>query len=186
MGALRNIRHEYFIRQYVRCGGNGAEAYRRTMSKYPWKEMRNPDYARTVACTILARPDVQRRYEELRTQMAKRADITEDKILTDYQTALNMALQMGKPEALIAAAREQAKLVGLLRDRIEHGDVGDFENMDNVSDILTAVRDRAGPEAALALAKAFGLGNADMANVEPPKEEAAGFMDQPPPSDSVN
>src|SRR5512143_274148 len=186
MGVLKNIRHEYFVRQYIRCGGNGAEAYRRTMSKYPWKEMRNLDYARTVACTILARPDVRQRYEELRTQMAKRADITEDKILTDYQEALNMARHLGKPEALIAAAREQAKLVGLLRERIEHGDVGDFENMDNVSDILAAVRDRAGAEAALALAKAFGLGNADTANVEPSNEEATGLIDQSPPSDSVN
>jgi hypothetical protein len=89
--------------------------------------------------------------------MAKRADITEDKILTDYQIALEIAKEQAKPDSIVNAATAQAKLVGLLRDRIESGNVGEFDALDNVSDILEKVAQQAGPEAALALSKAFGL-----------------------------
>ena len=89
--------------------------------------------------------------------MAKRADITEDKILTDYQEALALAKEQQKPDSMVNAATAQAKLVGLLKDRIETKNVNDFENMESISDILEAVTAMIGPEAALALSKAFGL-----------------------------
>jgi hypothetical protein len=89
--------------------------------------------------------------------MAKRADITEDKILTDYEEALKLAKAQAKPDSIVNAATAQAKLVGLLKDRIETKNADDFENMDSISDILQAVADQAGPEAAAALSKAFGL-----------------------------
>jgi hypothetical protein len=89
--------------------------------------------------------------------MAKRADITEDKILTDHQAALDLAKTQEKPDCIVNAATAQAKLVGLLRDRIETKNVNDFENMENIDDILQKVADEAGPEAAAALSKAFGL-----------------------------
>jgi len=96
--------------------------------------------------------------------MAKRADITEDKILTDYQAALDLAKTQRKPDSIVNAATAQAKLVGLLKDRIETKNVDNFENMDSISDILQAVSDQAGPEAALALAKALGVDNSPKNN----------------------
>ena len=89
--------------------------------------------------------------------MAKRADITEDKILTDYQEALALAKKQQKPDSMVNAATAQAKLVGLLKDRIETKNVNDFENIESIDDILQKVADEVGTEAAAALSKAFGL-----------------------------
>ncbi|HEY6021357.1 MAG TPA: hypothetical protein VIY48_16070 [Candidatus Paceibacterota bacterium] len=191
MAALRNIRHERFVREYIANGGNGAEAYRRVVKQYPCKAtgMNNPEGFRVVACIIRKRPEVRQREQELRDKMAKRADITMEKVLTDYQEALELAKAQAKPNEIVNAATAQAKLVGLLRDRVETGDVGSFDGMDNLSDILAKVAEEAGPDAALALSKAFGIDSAKepAGKVDTPSEsEASGLIDQMPPSDSLN
>jgi hypothetical protein len=70
---------------------------------------------------------------------------------------LDLAKNQEKPDSIINAATAQAKLVGLLKDRIETKNVDDFENMKNIDDILQKVADDVGTEAAVALSKAFGL-----------------------------
>jgi hypothetical protein len=181
MAELRDIRHEHFVRELVRTGGNGAEAYRRVSHRFPNKPLRNPNSARVIAHHIRKRPEVRRREQELKEIMSKKSDITIEKVLTDYQYALDMAKEMAKPADVISAASAQAKLVGLLRERVENGNVGDFDGMENVSDIIQKVADDVGPEAASALLTAFGLNNAETA-----KEEAPSLIDQTPPSGSVN
>ena len=71
--------------------------------------------------------------------MAKRANITEDKILTNYEEALQLARAQQKPDSMVNAATAQAKLVGLLKDRIETKDVTDFDSMGTPSEVLEAV-----------------------------------------------
>lgn len=189
MAALKNIRHEMFVREYIRNGGLGGQAYRKVSKQYPRKitGVNNPGSYRVVACQLRKRPDIQQREQELRDKMAKKSDITMEKVLTDIQEALNLARSQAKPNDMVNAVMAQAKLVGLLRDRVETGGVGDFDGMENISEILEKVREEAGPEAALALSKAFGLDNAETAKrPAPDPEEAAGLIDQPPPSDSVN
>lgn len=88
--------------------------------------------------------------------LQKKADITLEKILTDYQYALDLGKSQDKPEAIISAATSQAKLVGLLKDRIVN-EPSEIESMENISDILERVGQEAGAETALALAKAFGI-----------------------------
>ncbi len=123
MPILKNPRHEKFAREYVKTGV-GAEAYRRV---YPRAHPMST--ARVCASQLLTKPNIASRTVELRQAMAKRADITEDKILTDYQWAINQAKQDAKPDSVTAAATAQAKLVGLLRDRTEVGKPGDFEQL---------------------------------------------------------
>lgn len=151
MPILENPRHEAFARQYVKTGV-GAEAYRLV---YPRAKplataKRNAYRLRTYA-------HVDQRIQELRKDMAKRADITEDKILTDYQEALALAKEQQKPDSMVNAATAQAKLVGLLKDRIETRNVNDFDHMESIEEILQAVEASGGPEAAAALSRAFGL-----------------------------
>ena len=146
MPILKNPRHEKFAREYVKTG-IGAEAYRRV---YP--RAHPISTARVCASQLLTKPNIASRTVELRQAIAKRADITEDRILTDYQDALALAKKQEKPDSIVNAATAQAKLVGLLRDRIETKTVNDFENMESIDDILQAVTDQAGPEAAAALA----------------------------------
>ena len=151
MPILKNPRHEKFAREYVKTGV-GAEAYRRA---YP--RAHPISTARVCASQLLTKPNIARRTAELRQAIAKRANITEDKILTDCEEALQLAKAQAKPNAIVNAAMAQAKLVGLLRDRIETKNVNEFEHMESIDDILQKVANEAGTEAAAALAKAFGL-----------------------------
>ena len=152
MGILRNPRHEKFAREYV-ATGVGAEAYRRA---YP--RAHPISTARVCASQLLTKPNIARRTAELRRAMAKRADITEDKILTDYEDALQLAKVQAKPNVIIKAATAQAKLVGLLKRRMDTKNVNNPEDMEIIDDILQQVTDEAGADAAAALAKALGRG----------------------------
>jgi hypothetical protein len=76
-----------------------------------------------------------------------------------------------------SASERKAKLVGLLRDRVEAGNVGDFDNMENISEVLEKVANEAGPDAALALAKAFGI---------KAEQEDSELHQAIPPTDAVN
>jgi hypothetical protein len=89
--------------------------------------------------------------------LLKKADITVDRILNEYEEARLLAVEQGKPEAMLSASEKKAKLVGLLVDRREVGNAGEFEQLTDIGEILEKVRQEAGLEAAEALAKAFGL-----------------------------
>jgi hypothetical protein len=105
---------------------------------------------------MLTRDNIKKRTLEVMQTMAKRADITEEKILSDYQRALAMAEAQEKPSDMVNAATAQAKLVGMLKDRIETKNV-DFEGIDSIAEILQVVAEQAGPEVAMALSRAFNL-----------------------------
>ena len=118
----------------------------------------------------------------------RKSDITLEKILNDYQSALEMAADSNKPGDMISAAREQARLVGLLVERREVGGVGEFEAMENVEEVLEAVAKEAGNEAAMALAKAFGIiaqGQKETIK-NAPAQDAEALIEAVPGSDAVN
>jgi hypothetical protein len=187
MGALRNQRHEFLVREYIKLGGvgAGANAYRALSEKYPWKRKGVPSGCHAqLAYVILHRPEVKRREQELRANMAKRSDITEDKILTDYQDALNMAKLNAKPAEMISAATAQAKLVGLLRERVETGAPGDFTDTANKADILEQLNTLVGPELTLVAAQMLGL-EAPVAKQED-KAEVVDLLARLSPTDSIN
>lgn len=176
MPELKLHRHEKFARAYVKLN-NAAAAYREAYGQKGHTARING------WCLLNQRVGVRARVEELRVQMAKRADITEDKILSDYQWAIESAKAQDKPNEVTVAATAQAKLVGLLRDRIETGEVGDFENMNTLSEVLEAVKDLVSPEAALALANAFKIAQSPP---EGQSEASDSLAKAQSPSDSVN
>ncbi len=191
MSALKNERYEYFVREYIKLGGeNGAEAYRRTTRKFG-RKLTHWNSAAAISWQILQREPVKRRIKELRQQMIKRHDITIDKILNDYAKAMQMAERQGRADQLIAGATAQAKLVGLLRERVETGAAGEFDAIDTISEVLEKVAAEAGPEAALALSKAMGIEativeEAAPAQVTEPEQEQLGFDEMPLVSRTVN
>ena len=186
MGPLKNLRHEAYCHEYIKTG-NKTLSY---LSIYdPTRTRIGYHSARTLGYQLMVDyPHIPKRIEELRVRIQKKADITIDKILTDYQHALELAKAQQKPDGIVNAATAQAKLVGLLRDRVETGVAGEFDAMDNISEILEKVATEAGPEAALALSKAFGL---NIIEVETEAEdesdvELGGLHEAKPPSDAVN
>jgi len=114
----------------------------------------------------------------------KRSDISMDKILTDYQLALDMAKQQGRADQIVGAATAQAKLVGLLRERVETGAVGDFPDTTSIEGILETVAKEAGPENAMILAAMFGLKVPESQETDKMKEAALFIAD--PASEAVN
>lgn len=184
---LKDPRQERFCKLYVKetaRGGTAVDAYRQVYTK-----AKGFNCAAAGAWRMLRKPQVASRIMEMRMDIKRKADITFEKILTDYQEALQLARAKGDPGNIIAAAREQAKLVGLLIDRKEVGSAGDFENMENISDILKAVADQAGPEAALALSQAFNLmGPAVVVQTTKARdsEESQALIEADSPSDAVN
>jgi len=185
---LKNPRHERFVREYLKvtaAGGYATEAYRRV---YP--NAKGSNAAAASAHHLLKKPKIKSRIRNMRMEIKRKADITFEKILTDYQEALELARLKEEPSSIIAAAREQAKLVGLLIDRKEVGAAGDFENMENISEILEAVERQAGAEAALALSKAFGIiGQENIVSVEvraSEPENSEALIEAKPASDAVN
>ena len=114
----------------------------------------------------------------------KRSDITMDKILTDYQLALDMAKGQANSANIVAAATAQAKLVGLLRERVETGAVGDFPDTTSIEGILETVAKEAGPENAMILAAMFGLKVPESQETDKMKEAALFIAD--PASEAVN
>jgi hypothetical protein len=107
--------------------------------------------------------------------MVKKIDITIEKIINDYQYALDLAKEQGRPAEIVSAATAQAKICDLLRERlkIEQGD-----SPENISDIIQQVGEIVGVDAAAGLVKAFGLdksndqleaeqGQADLSKLDP-------------------
>ncbi len=185
MARLRNMRHERFVREYLACDFNGAEAYRRV---YP---QRRPLEARFSASRLLTHGNVKRRIEEVQMALLKKADITVDRILNEYEEARLLAVAQAKPEAMGMLSEKKAKLVGLLIDRRETGNAGDFESLTDIGDILEKVRQEAGLEAAEALARAFQLTplssgySSTSGNPEPSGEDVLEIIGTPP-TNTVN
>ena len=182
MGILKRQRHEVFCREYLACD-NGAEAYRRTAKRFPgsgrWPDgVTNAGSHGVIACNILKRPEVKKRITELRSIMAKKADITLDKVLSNIEEAITMARSQAKPNDMTNAAMAQARLVGLDKQRVEFTTKDELESMET-SAILERLEKEIGPAAALALAQKYGLTVDD----EPQAEELAKAI---PPSDAVN
>ena len=174
--------HERFAIEYIRTSSN-AEAYRRArkaIAVYAYK----PENARHLGYQLKNYPGVNERIEELRNAMAKRADITLDKLVNDVQEALNLARLLQKPGEMISAAMAQGKLCGLYGDRVEQVNI-DGNEPQTAQEVIERVAEQVGPEAALALATAFGLDYAETAK-EKAKEAPEPLLDQAPPTDAVN
>ena len=172
MPALKNPRHELFVREYIKTG-IAAKAYIKAFNPP------NKQAARISASRLLTSANVNRRITELRERIMRRSDVTIEAILSEYEEARNLAKSQEKAAEMLAASEKKAKLVGLLVDRREVGNAGEFDAMNEPSAILEKVAEEAGPEAAMALAKAFGL-------MDDQAIEKAKLLDSDSPSDAVN
>lgn len=187
MGVLRNLRHEKVARAYVRLhleGCTQGHMWKAYKEAYPHLESPNVIYA--SASRLFKRPDIQERIQQVTKRLITRMDITEERILTQYDEAYQLAKAQGKSADMVSASTAQAKLVGLLRDRIEAGAPGDFDNMENVSEVLNAVAKQVGPQAALALAQSLGIVAESSEEVAASESETANLEGLEPPSESVN
>ena len=127
MPVLRNVRHERFARSYTKLGV-GRHAYVEAGYKAAVVPQDNAP-ADVCASKLLRHPKVIERIQELRRAMGKRADVTEESLLDELEEARISAAENKQSGAMVAATMGKAKLTGLVVDRKEVGQPGDFERM---------------------------------------------------------
>src|SRR5712671_2062325 len=171
------MNQQSFVREYMKLG-NATKAWQKVY------DTSCRQCAQAASSHCLSKPHVKRYLHELQERQMKKSDISIDKVLTDCQLAFDMAKGQQKASEMIAATMAQAKLVGLLRDRVETGGVGDFGDTNSIADVLEMVAKEAGPEAAMTLAAMFGL-KMPVSNATKNMQEAVLFIADPA-SDAVN
>jgi hypothetical protein len=169
-------KHDQFVVEYIKSGFIGP-SYRKVFGN------KSDNGARVNGCRLMKQPLIIERIEQVRARMAKRSDITIEKILTDYQDAMALAREQGKANEIVMAATAQAKLVGLLRDRVETGAAGEFDALDNMSQIVEKIAAEAGPEAAVAFMAMFNRENPDEGT---DAEAEAALVEMPAASEAKN
>ena len=126
---LRNPRHEAFARHYVRLGvARRAYVEAGYQSRMP-VELTECGPVDACASRLLKHAKVESRIERLRQAMAKRSDVTEESLLDELEEARIVSRDNGQGAAMTSASVAKAKLVGLMVDRKEIGDAGEFQRM---------------------------------------------------------
>jgi hypothetical protein len=87
--------------------------------------------------------------------MAARNRISVDTLLDDLAADRALARTLGQPSAAIAATQLTARLCGLLVDRKESGQPGEFAGLQSEAEVLALVRRELGDDSATALAAAL-------------------------------
>ena len=95
--------------------------------------------------------------------MTRKHEITLESLLRDLAEDRALARETKQVSAAIAATQLSAKLVGLLIDRKESGQPGDFASAQTSDEVLDLVRKEHGDELADLLAAALGRREAETA-----------------------
>ena len=83
--------------------------------------------------------------------------VTVESIAQELDEAKALAFAEGQASAAVAAVMAKAKLFGLVINKSESGQPGEFSNMATPQDVIDKVRNELGDQVAETLAKAFGL-----------------------------
>jgi hypothetical protein len=133
MPALRNVRHEAFVQQLVLGSKNGwtqGACYSRAGYRA------EGGVAEAAACRLLKDVNVRARLAELAEPAVRRTKVTIEKLMLDLDTALTGATEAKQFGAVNGAVALMGKLSGLLRDKLEIGPPGSFDNCETPSDIV--------------------------------------------------
>jgi hypothetical protein len=142
---LKNSQHEAFARALA-IGRSLTQAY---IASYP---MSSEAAARSSSSTLLAKPNIANRVEELKEGMARRTATTAESIKDKLEHAQAFAIARGNPSALVQAIMTEARVFGLVKTKTELSGPGGEPIPIDVSSLTDEQLDQA-----LALAAALGL-----------------------------
>jgi hypothetical protein len=148
MPALRNQRRELFVQAVVRGAKNGVnltEAYK--AAGY----VGTGHVAEVGASRLMSSDEVRARIAELTAPAAKKAGLTLESLLVELETTIADARAAKQHSVVVQSLTLAAKLVGLLRDRVEIGGPGDFDQCNNIDEIARHFLGDAPVDEALAL-----------------------------------
>jgi phage terminase small subunit len=133
MPVLSNAKQELFC-QHLALGKTASEAY----------EMAGYKPSRSNASVLRAKQNVSDRLSEILQQserkIVQQIEYTRDSILAELEEARQMAIELKNPSAAWQAAMAKAKILGLIIDRREVGDVGRFDGFTDEQLVEEAAR----------------------------------------------
>lgn len=111
------IKQEAFCQAFVQNKGNASEAYR---AAYAVKNMK-ANAIGVEACRLLADPRISLRVHNIRSDIAKRHELTVDSIIAELEEARELARSASNPNTsvMVAASMGKAKVAGLIKDKQE-------------------------------------------------------------------
>ena len=146
MPLLKNLKHERFIHLLLegsRQGWNAAESYRRVYGV-------EGHVAESAASRLLKNVEVQARIAELAAPQERKARVTVQSLLSELQTTIADARAAKQHSVVVASLTLAAKLVGVLTDRLEVGEAGEFSRCKTPKEVAEAlVEDMGSASAAL-------------------------------------
>ncbi len=112
------VKQEAFCFAYIENGGNASAAYK---ASYNVKKATDKT-VNEQASLLLKHPKISARLKELRGSSQKRHEMTVDDIVTELEEAREIAKTLLIPNAgaMVAASLGKAKVLGLIKDKIEH------------------------------------------------------------------
>jgi hypothetical protein len=150
MPPLRNQRRELFCQNVVKNAKNGmnlTEAYR--ASGYRGEG----HVAEVGGSRLMSNVEVRMRVNELTRPAVAKARITVESLLAELETTIVDARGAKQHSVVVRSLELAAKLVGLLRDRVEVGSPSEFAGLETSEQIYRAIVDEVfdgDPGAALA------------------------------------
>ena len=133
MPVLSNAKHELFC-QHLALGKTASEAY----------EMAGYKPSRSNASVLRAKQNVSDRLSEILQQSERKVvqqiEYTRDSILAELEETRQMAVELKNPSAAWQSAMAKAKLLGLIIDRREVGDVGGFDTLTDDESVALAAK----------------------------------------------
>jgi len=105
--------------------------------------------------------------------------VTVESLSAELDEAIALAKATQQPAAITQAVTVKGKLHGLLIDRKETGQPGDFAQAQSAQEVIDKVRAEMGDEAARALAVLAGLASPDVGQAKPELSPEPAPPDQP-------
>jgi hypothetical protein len=133
MPVLSNAKHELFC-QHLALGKTASDAY----------EMAGYKPSRSNASVLRAKQSVSDRLSEILQQSEEKVvgqiEYTRDALLSELEEERQLALKRGQASAAVAATMGKAKILGLIIDRREAGEVGAFDHLTDEELVAEATR----------------------------------------------
>jgi len=136
MPALRNIKHETFaqhIAKSPKTGFSQGECY--TLSGF----RTGGRSADACAARLLTDANIQARISEIVAPAVKKSRVSVESLLSELETTIADAREAKQHAVVVNALGLSARLCGMLRDRLEIGGVGEFDNVQTVADVGDAM-----------------------------------------------
>lgn len=149
MPVLKNVRRELFAQAIAKSPGTGQSATQCYLSAGYRSEGHGAEVA---ASRLLSQVEVQQRIAEITAPAVRKTRVTVDSLACQFDAVFDAALAEKQLGAAGNAAGLKAKLLGFMRERLEVGGVGDFQDCKTPEDVADALIDEYSGDARAALA----------------------------------